>query len=295
MPGCAARCLTVLNGHACSARLASRLVRAGPRGLRASPGAGPRTRHRVDGGCRPGGRTGPAGLLCQPAGGPRHLRAPGCALATPPPLTCGRSIPPCSWPFASVNWAWPAGGPSSAPSNWRTASRRPTTSASSCPWPSRRRGIRAACRRSGRTAQLPSLRTMFKSWPAWRAQLSAGAEQDLLRAYFLLALDCARRSIPRRRRRAALAPPADAPPLLRFRAAVCPRIDRRGGPRRAGEERPRVRGDAPVPGGAGLQQPHAADGREAPGRGREGDARSSAGVAAARARPPGDRGTRPGP
>ena len=43
-------------------------------------------------------------------------------------------------------------------------------------------------------SQLPSLRTMFKSWPAWRAQLSAGAEQDLLQAYFLLALDCTRRS-----------------------------------------------------------------------------------------------------
>ena len=71
-------------------------------------------------------------------------------------------------------------------------------------------------------SQLPALRTMFKSWPAWRAQLEAGAERDLLRAYFLLALDCARRSHQGEGDVPPWQPPADAPPLLRFRAAVCP-------------------------------------------------------------------------
>ncbi|HSP91571.1 MAG TPA: hypothetical protein VLN08_11715 [Vicinamibacterales bacterium] len=73
-------------------------------------------------------------------------------------------------------------------------------------------------------SQLPSLRTMFKSWPAWRAQLAAGAELDLVRAYFLLALDCARRSYQGEGDVPPWTPPDGAPPLLRFRAAVCPRM-----------------------------------------------------------------------
>ncbi len=70
---------------------------------------------------------------------------------------------------------------------------------------------------------MPSLQTRFKSWQAWRAQLSPGAEQGLLRAYFLLALDCARPSDQGDGNLPPWQPPADAPPLLRFRAAVCPR------------------------------------------------------------------------
>lgn len=73
-------------------------------------------------------------------------------------------------------------------------------------------------------SQLPALRTMFKSWPAWRAQLEAGAERDLLRAYVLLALDCARRSYQGEGDVPPWTPPDGAPPLLRFRAAVCPRM-----------------------------------------------------------------------
>jgi tetratricopeptide (TPR) repeat protein len=71
-------------------------------------------------------------------------------------------------------------------------------------------------------AQLPSLRTMFKSWPAWRAQLAPRAEQDLLRAYYLLALDCTRRSYQGDGDVPPWKPPSDAPPLLRYRAAICP-------------------------------------------------------------------------
>ena len=72
-------------------------------------------------------------------------------------------------------------------------------------------------------ASMPSQRTMFTSWKAWRAQLSPGAEQDLLRAYFLLALDCARPWDQGDGDLPPWQPPAAAPPLLRFRAAVCPR------------------------------------------------------------------------
>ena len=69
---------------------------------------------------------------------------------------------------------------------------------------------------------LPSLRTLFKSWPAWRAQLAPGADQDLLRAYYLLALDCTRRTYQGDGDVPPWQPPAHAPPLLRYRAAVCP-------------------------------------------------------------------------
>jgi len=69
---------------------------------------------------------------------------------------------------------------------------------------------------------LPSLRTLFKSWPAWRAQLAPGAERDLLRAYYLLALDCTRRTYQGDGDVPPWQPPANAPPLLRYRAAVCP-------------------------------------------------------------------------
>jgi tetratricopeptide (TPR) repeat protein len=69
---------------------------------------------------------------------------------------------------------------------------------------------------------LPSLRALFKSWPAWRAQLAPGAERDLLRAYYLLALDCTRRTYQGDGDVPPWQPPANAPPLLRYRAAVCP-------------------------------------------------------------------------
>jgi tetratricopeptide (TPR) repeat protein len=69
---------------------------------------------------------------------------------------------------------------------------------------------------------LPSLRTLFKSWPAWRARLAPGAERDLLRAYYLLALDCTRRSYQGDGDVPPWQPPASAPPLVRYRAAACP-------------------------------------------------------------------------
>jgi tetratricopeptide (TPR) repeat protein len=73
-------------------------------------------------------------------------------------------------------------------------------------------------------SQLPSLRTMLKAWPAWRAPLEAGAERDPLKANFLLALDCTRRTYQGDGEVLPWAPPDGAPPLLRFRAAVCPRM-----------------------------------------------------------------------
>ncbi len=131
---------------------------------------------------------------------------------------------------------------------------------------SKERPGRARCRRSA---------TMFESWPAWRAQLScrrrsrtccgrtscspSTAPAVRTRATGRAAVD----SLPPARRRCC----ASAPPSARV-------TGRRGGPRRAGEERPRVRRDAPVPRRTGLRQPHAAHGREAPGRGRQGDARA---------------------
>ena len=213
---------------------------------------------------------------------------------TPPPLRCGRSIPRCSWRFASVNWVWLAGDPSSAPSNWQTANRRRTTSASSSLWPSRRGGMRAACRRSGRTADPGAphdVQVVAGMAGATGGRRGAGPAAGVFPARPRLRPPFA----PGRGRGAAL----DAS-RRRAAAAALPRCGlpayhRRGDPRRAGEERPHVRGNSPVSGGTGLRQPHAAHGGETPGRGRAGDARSPAGMADARARPPGARGTRPGP
>jgi tetratricopeptide (TPR) repeat protein len=70
-------------------------------------------------------------------------------------------------------------------------------------------------------ALMPALRRMFKSWPAWRGLIAPAAEQDVLNAYFLLALDCDRRYYQGGGDVPPWKPEAGAPPLVRFRAAVC--------------------------------------------------------------------------
>jgi tetratricopeptide (TPR) repeat protein len=71
-------------------------------------------------------------------------------------------------------------------------------------------------------ALMPALRRMFKSWPAWRTLIEPGAEQDVHNAYFLLALDCDRTYFQGGGDVPPWKPAAGAPPLVRFRAAVCP-------------------------------------------------------------------------
>jgi tetratricopeptide (TPR) repeat protein len=71
-------------------------------------------------------------------------------------------------------------------------------------------------------ALMPALRGIFKSWPAWRTLIAPAAQQDVLNAYFLLALDCDRRYYQGGGDLPPWKPEAGAPPLVRFRAAVCP-------------------------------------------------------------------------
>ena len=67
----------------------------------------------------------------------------------------------------------------------------------------------------------PLLR-MSRAWQGWRAELLPGASSDLLRAYYLLSLDCTARAFLRDEHIEPWNPPPGAPPLLRFRSAVCP-------------------------------------------------------------------------
>ena len=76
--------------------------------------------------------------------------------------------------------------------------------------------------RERQDAVMPALRTMFKSWPARRTLIAPGAERDALSAYFLLALDCDRRYYQGGGDVDPWKPAPGAPPLVRFRAAVCP-------------------------------------------------------------------------
>jgi tetratricopeptide (TPR) repeat protein len=64
------------------------------------------------------------------------------------------------------------------------------------------------------------LRKMYDAWLEWRAGL--GTASDLMRAYALLSLDCTARPFLRDAGVEPWQPPVGAPPLLRFRAAVCP-------------------------------------------------------------------------
>jgi tetratricopeptide (TPR) repeat protein len=66
------------------------------------------------------------------------------------------------------------------------------------------------------------LRRMFGAWEGWRAELLPGAAHDLLRAYYLLSLDCTARPFLRDAGVEPWTLPPGAPPLLKFRAAVCP-------------------------------------------------------------------------
>jgi tetratricopeptide (TPR) repeat protein len=66
------------------------------------------------------------------------------------------------------------------------------------------------------------LRKMFKAWQGWRDELQQVASSDLLRAYYLLSLDCSARAFLRDAGVEPWALPPGAPPLLKFRAAVCP-------------------------------------------------------------------------
>jgi len=66
------------------------------------------------------------------------------------------------------------------------------------------------------------LRKMNSAWPAWRASLERGAASDLLRAYYLVSLDCAARSFLRDAGVEPWTIPSGASPLLRFRGAICP-------------------------------------------------------------------------
>jgi tetratricopeptide (TPR) repeat protein len=66
------------------------------------------------------------------------------------------------------------------------------------------------------------LMTMHSTWPGWRARLAPGAARDFVGAYHLLSLDCTARGLLRDAGVEPWVPPSGAPPLLRFRAAVCP-------------------------------------------------------------------------
>ena len=63
---------------------------------------------------------------------------------------------------------------------------------------------------------------LSKAWEAWRAELLRGAPDDPLQAYALLSLDCTARSFLEGGNIEPWEPPAGAPPLLRYRAAICP-------------------------------------------------------------------------
>jgi tetratricopeptide (TPR) repeat protein len=69
------------------------------------------------------------------------------------------------------------------------------------------------------------LRRMFRAWQAWREDLLPGASRDRLRAYALLSLDCSARGFLSDAGIEAWKPPPGAPPLLTYRAAVCPPAD----------------------------------------------------------------------
>jgi len=66
------------------------------------------------------------------------------------------------------------------------------------------------------------LREMFKAWQGWRAALMPGASSDVLHAYYLLSLECSARVFLRDAGFDPWNPPAGTPPILKFRAAVCP-------------------------------------------------------------------------
>jgi len=66
------------------------------------------------------------------------------------------------------------------------------------------------------------LRRMYEAWQGWRAELLPGAAGDIPGGYYLLSLDCAARPLMQDAGVEPWKPPVGAPPLLRFRAAVCP-------------------------------------------------------------------------
>lgn len=67
-----------------------------------------------------------------------------------------------------------------------------------------------------------ALGRLSREWRTWRAGLLPGAPSDLLRAYSLLSLDCTSQRVAAGQDVGPWQPPADAPPLLRYRAAICP-------------------------------------------------------------------------
>jgi tetratricopeptide (TPR) repeat protein len=70
-------------------------------------------------------------------------------------------------------------------------------------------------------AMKPLMR-MGTAWQDWRAELVARAPADRLSAYYLLALDCTAGPLMRDANVEPWRLPAGAPPLLRYRAAICP-------------------------------------------------------------------------
>ena len=66
------------------------------------------------------------------------------------------------------------------------------------------------------------LRRMWSTWQAWRYSLAQGVPGDVLSAYYLLSLDCTARPLLADEKVEPWRPPADAPPILKYRAAVCP-------------------------------------------------------------------------
>jgi len=71
-------------------------------------------------------------------------------------------------------------------------------------------------------ASIGPLRRMNIAWPRWRGELEPGAAAGLLRAYYLLSLDCTTRPILGDAGFEPWKAPPGAPPILKFRAAVCP-------------------------------------------------------------------------
>ena len=66
------------------------------------------------------------------------------------------------------------------------------------------------------------LRRMWSGWQAWRSRLVQGVPGDALSAYYLLSLDCTARPLLSDEKMEPWRPPPDAPPLLLYRAAICP-------------------------------------------------------------------------
>jgi len=74
--------------------------------------------------------------------------------------------------------------------------------------------------RAGESAR--PLRKMGVSWREWRDALLPVGPRDSVRASYLLSLDCAAGGLLSEARLDPWKPPAGAPPLLRFKAALCP-------------------------------------------------------------------------